>query len=332
MSHQPVPPVPDRVARRPLAWVVPGPLRQVTGGYLYDARVVDGLRARGWPVGVVDLRSSGWPLDLPAGRRLARVLRRERWGAVVVDELATRRSRRRCWWSLTDALAGAPLVLLVHHLRALSRPHSDATRRPPRRAPGDRAADLVVCTSATTAETVRPLARATTPVEVVRPGWDTHSRSLNAAFPRGRGGGEGKASGRPPGADGRALDAAQGHPGRSAALMLRQQASRSIESARPTGTRPMRRAYSSYSASQHWQAAFAFTVGCHRTIWHASTNRPTRCCWRRATKAMGWSWPRVWQPVCQSSRRASGLSGGGSRRPGSHAGRVRRRRGTGPRP
>src|SRR3954471_24135773 len=72
----------------PIGWVVPGPLRQVTGGYLYDARIVAGLRARGRRVGVVDLRSSGWPLDQGAGHRLMRALARDRWDAVVIDELA----------------------------------------------------------------------------------------------------------------------------------------------------------------------------------------------------------------------------------------------------
>src|SRR6187455_3129643 len=101
-----------------VAWIVPGPLRQLTGGYLYDARIVDGLRARGWRVEVVDVQATRWPLDLPAGRRLVSALRRECWDAVVVDELAhpalaaaTLRGRLHC------AIDGTPLTLLVHHLR-----------------------------------------------------------------------------------------------------------------------------------------------------------------------------------------------------------------------
>src|SRR4051794_11048371 len=74
--------------RPPVAWVVPGPLRQVTGGYLYDARIVDGLRTGSWSVGLVNLRSTGWPIDLGAASRLGRALRRQTWGAIVVDELA----------------------------------------------------------------------------------------------------------------------------------------------------------------------------------------------------------------------------------------------------
>jgi DNA-binding NarL/FixJ family response regulator len=36
-------------------FLVPGPLDQVTGGYLFDRRVVEGLRARGRSVRVVEL-------------------------------------------------------------------------------------------------------------------------------------------------------------------------------------------------------------------------------------------------------------------------------------
>ena len=38
-----------------LHFVVPGPLAQLTGGYVYDGRMVDGLRALGWQVEVHEL-------------------------------------------------------------------------------------------------------------------------------------------------------------------------------------------------------------------------------------------------------------------------------------
>lgn len=47
--------------------VVPGPLEQRTGGYLYDARMVDGLRGLGWSVEVLNLEGS-----FPGGDELAR--------------------------------------------------------------------------------------------------------------------------------------------------------------------------------------------------------------------------------------------------------------------
>src|SRR5690606_39530831 len=39
----------------PLHLVVPGPLDQRTGGYIYDRRMVDGLRALGWTIQVHEL-------------------------------------------------------------------------------------------------------------------------------------------------------------------------------------------------------------------------------------------------------------------------------------
>ena len=159
-----------------VAWVVPGPLRQLTGGYLYDARIVDGLRSRGWTVGLIDIRSTRWPLDLPAGRRLVRALRRQRWAAVVLDELAHPAIvATLIGGRLRRSLQGAPLILLVHHLRS-SEPASWLSRAAALlvESLAMRAADLVICTSETTARTVRPLVRSGVPVEVVRPGWDTH--------------------------------------------------------------------------------------------------------------------------------------------------------------
>src|ERR1700752_3310241 len=38
-----------------LAFVVPGRLDQLTGGYLYDRHVIDGLRSRGHAIKVVEL-------------------------------------------------------------------------------------------------------------------------------------------------------------------------------------------------------------------------------------------------------------------------------------
>jgi glycosyltransferase involved in cell wall biosynthesis len=162
----------------PIAWVVPGPLRQVTGGYLYDARVVDGLRERSRPVGVINLQASRWPLDVPAGRRLTRVLTSRRWGAVVADELAhPALAAAILTGGLRRALAGAPLVLLVHHLRC-SEPAPRLLRTVARlvETAALRTADVVVCTSETTAGIVGAMARDGVPVRVVRPGWDTQEK------------------------------------------------------------------------------------------------------------------------------------------------------------
>ena len=69
--------------------VVPGPLDQRTGGYIYDARMVDGLRRRRWRVTVHELEGSFPEADSRARSSFATVLRnlpdRSR---VMVDGLA----------------------------------------------------------------------------------------------------------------------------------------------------------------------------------------------------------------------------------------------------
>ncbi|MCW4153042.1 glycosyltransferase family 4 protein [Halomonas sp. 18H] len=72
-----------------LAFMVPGSLRQATGGYRYDARLIDGLRERGWQVDVHELAG-----QFPEGDDLARQSLDEALAAlpdghaVVIDGLA----------------------------------------------------------------------------------------------------------------------------------------------------------------------------------------------------------------------------------------------------
>ena len=91
--------------------VVPGPLDQRTGGYIYDARMVDGLRRRRWRVTVHELEGSFPEADTQARSSFAAVLRslpdRSR---VMVDGLA---------------MGGLPEVVLEHagRLRILGLVH-----------------------------------------------------------------------------------------------------------------------------------------------------------------------------------------------------------------
>lgn len=164
---------------RPLtmAWVVPGPLAQLTGGYLYDASIVAGLRAGRHAVRVVELAQRFSPVDPFAALGLIRALANGSWDVVVLDELAhpafvlglpalgLRRTRPGL------------VVVVVHHLRC-SEPGSPAARR--RAALVERAAlariDLAVCTSQATAATLQSLLRPDLPVAVVPPGCDLHRR------------------------------------------------------------------------------------------------------------------------------------------------------------
>lgn len=75
--------------RREIHWIVPGPIDQVTGGYLYDRRIVEGLRALGHAVAVHELPGS-FPL---VGRETARAAEQALAGlpdgaTAVVDGLA----------------------------------------------------------------------------------------------------------------------------------------------------------------------------------------------------------------------------------------------------
>ncbi len=56
-----------------LAFVVPGALDQLTGGYLFDRHIVEGLRAAGRKVDVIELRRR-----FSRSRRRSRVTRRAR--------------------------------------------------------------------------------------------------------------------------------------------------------------------------------------------------------------------------------------------------------------
>ena len=69
--------------------IVPGPLDQRTGGYLYDARMVAGLRKLGWSVDVLNLEGSFPGPDETGRSALAEALASLPDGArVVVDGLA----------------------------------------------------------------------------------------------------------------------------------------------------------------------------------------------------------------------------------------------------
>lgn len=54
--------------------VIPGPLDQLTGGYIYDARMVHGLRAQGWTVTVHSLEGRFPDPDLQAHEAMAAAL------------------------------------------------------------------------------------------------------------------------------------------------------------------------------------------------------------------------------------------------------------------
>ena len=151
--------------------VVPGPIDQQTGGYIYDRRMVDGLRARGWQVDVHSVAGAFPAADAGARTRMAAALAGLPDGArVVIDGLA---------------LGGLPapvhiererlrVLALVHHPLA-DETGLDASRRAQFAALEREALAAcagVLVTSAFTARRIEDHGVAPARVRAVRPGTD----------------------------------------------------------------------------------------------------------------------------------------------------------------
>jgi len=100
----------------PITFIVPGPIEQITGGYLYDRRVIEGLRAAGRPVGLLELMGQFPDADWTAKASAASVLGVLGDGsAICIDGLALS--------AFEDALPAAAgrldIIVLVHHALAL---------------------------------------------------------------------------------------------------------------------------------------------------------------------------------------------------------------------
>lgn len=153
---------------------------QRTGGYLYDARMVQGLRHRGWRVRVHEL-----PGRFPEGDATARhalestLTTRSRGSAVLVDGLAM--------GGLPDALAPHAdrirILSLVHHPLNLETGVSPVEARTFERSEADALSHClgVITTSGHTAGQVVELGVARERVRVVPPGTDPAPRARGAA-------------------------------------------------------------------------------------------------------------------------------------------------------
>ncbi|MGY6586885.1 MAG: glycosyltransferase family 4 protein [Wenzhouxiangella sp.] len=162
-----------------LAWIVPGDPAQNTGGYRYDARIVAGLRERGWPVTVHGLDGRFPRVDDTARESLATTLAGLPDGAaVVIDGLA---------------LSGLPepaqaeakrlkLLALIHH------PLADETpgQPPELELVNSERSALAACravavTSPFTARRLSELALYPGPVAVITPGVEPADEAASAA-------------------------------------------------------------------------------------------------------------------------------------------------------
>lgn len=165
-----------------LTFVLPGPIETRTGGFIYDRRIIEGLRDRGHEVTVIEL-AGDFPFPDEAARQAARValagLGRD--SLVVADGLAL-----GALPDLAQDLSGrARLVALVHHPLALESGLSESARiilEEQERAALSFCRQVIV-SSATTARTLVEESWTAAPVSVVEPGTDPAPVSQGSGGP-----------------------------------------------------------------------------------------------------------------------------------------------------
>lgn len=156
---------------RSVFFVVPGSLENRTGGYIYDRRIIAGLRDDDWLVEVRELDESFPHPTSAALERAARVLAAiPRDATVVIDGLACGAMPEQ----VEREAARLRIVALVHHPLAhetgLSAQASAAFEASERRALAS--ARLVIVTSTRTAQAVTRFGVAADRIAVVEPGTD----------------------------------------------------------------------------------------------------------------------------------------------------------------
>jgi glycosyltransferase involved in cell wall biosynthesis len=148
-----------------VAWIVYGDLAQMTGGYVYDRIVVEGLRSRGEEVALFDPRKHG---------AVQRIISAS-FDAVVGDGLCAPHLGR----SFERLADGPARVLLVHHLTSweIEREAGDVMRAIEARAV--QASDRLIVTGHATAARLRA-DHPGRPIAVVIPGADRLGRRPRA--------------------------------------------------------------------------------------------------------------------------------------------------------
>lgn len=156
--------------KAPIVFVVPGPLDQLTGGYLFDRRIVDGLRAQGRTLRVVEL-----PGRFPRADAIAREAARDLTASLsnetvlVIDGLAL-----PAFESLLPLKQTAAAVGFVHHPLSLETGLSPEQVRFYTRLESAlwSTLDGVICASPSSARSVCAAGVAAERVQVASPGVD----------------------------------------------------------------------------------------------------------------------------------------------------------------
>ena len=155
----------------PIVLVAPGPLDARTGGYIYDRRMVEGLRRLGWQVDVLELDAS-FPHPTPAAlEHASRALAAVRAGTItIVDSLALGAMAE----IITREASRLPVVALVHLplAAAIGLDREDAARFEDGERRALAAAALVVVTGRAALPLIARYAVDASRVVVVEPGTD----------------------------------------------------------------------------------------------------------------------------------------------------------------
>lgn len=163
----------------PLVFVVPGDLDTLTGGYAYDRQIIQGLRAAGWAIEVLQLGPGfPWPDATTLSRAAEQIAAIPDGRTVIADGLAlgampnivTRHARRLHW------------VALVHHPLALETGLSDTQSLQLFSSEQQALAetDLVIVTSPATARALDPYGVPTSRIQVVEPGTEPRPRAMGS--------------------------------------------------------------------------------------------------------------------------------------------------------
>ncbi|WP_291295545.1 glycosyltransferase family 4 protein [Elioraea sp.] len=158
-----------------LALVVPAPFTAVSGGYAYDRRMVDGLRARGYGVRVIELPGRH-PLPDAAAEAAAwqTLADREPGETMIIDGLAL-----PAFAGCAEALDGAGAIGLIHHPTPLEKGLSDAEAALLREKEATLLPRLshIIATSGMTARQLAAMGIATDRITVIEPGTEDAPRA-----------------------------------------------------------------------------------------------------------------------------------------------------------
>lgn len=164
-----------------VALLVPGPFDTISGGYLYDRRLLEGLRALGHSVRVIEL-GGDFPMPNGAAREAARAaIAGLAAGEVpLIDGLAL-----PAFVGMEKELAARGVVALIHHPTSLEAgPHKDALAEIER--PLFAACGRLIATSRFTAKSLPALGADPARIGVVEPGTDPAPRSAGSGGPGAR--------------------------------------------------------------------------------------------------------------------------------------------------